>query len=54
MGRRFLEQEPLVSEKIMLAKEHLIYRYNKWDGSGHQAGLVVIELRDRAKVVSQT
>ena len=54
LGLRFLDQEPLVSEKIMLAKEHLLYRYNKWDGPGHQSGLVLIELRDRGQVASQT
>ena len=54
VGLRFLDQEPLVSEKVMLAKEHLLYRYNKWDGPGHQSGLVVIELRDRGEAVSPT
>ena len=54
LGRRFLDQETQVSEKIMLAKEHLLYRYNKWDGPGHQSGLVVIELRDRGEVVNQS
>ena len=54
MGLRFLDQESLVSEKIILAQEHLLYRYNQWDGPGHQAGLVVIELQDRDEAVSQT
>ncbi|MCH8898207.1 MAG: hypothetical protein IIC33_07935, partial [Chloroflexi bacterium] len=53
LGQRFVEQEPRVSEKIMQGHEHLLHRYNKWDGPGHQAGLVVIKLGDREDAVSQ-
>ena len=53
LGQRFVEQEPRVSEKIMRGHEHLLHRYNEWDGPGHQAGLVVIKLRDHADFTSQ-
>ena len=53
LGQRFVDQEPQVSEKIMQGHEHLLHRYNKWDGPGHDSGLVVIKLRDRGDVVSQ-
>ena len=46
LGRRFAEQEAETSEKILLAKEHLLRRYDWWDGDGHQAGLVTVALRD--------
>ncbi len=53
LGQRFVEQEPRVSEKIMRGHEHLLHRYNEWAGPGHQAGLVVIKLRDHADFTSQ-
>ena len=53
LGQRFVDQEPQVSERIMQGHEHLLHRYNKWDGPGHDSGLVVIKLRDRGDVVSQ-
>ena len=53
LGQRFVEREPRVSEKIMRGHEHLLHRYNEWDGPGHQAGLVVIKLREPGDVISQ-
>ena len=53
LGQRFADQETLVSEKILLAQEHLLHRYDQWDGLGHQSGLVVIKLRAGRDVVSQ-
>ena len=43
--RRFTEQNPDTSEKIILAKDHLLDRYDAFEGSGHRAGLAVIGLR---------
>ena len=47
LGQRFAEQEPEVAEKVLLAKDHLLVRYNGCHGPGHQAGLVVIGLRNK-------
>ena len=44
LGQRFAEQEPLVAEKVLLAKEHLLDRYDDCHGAGHEARLVVIGL----------
>ena len=46
LGEQFMEQAPRVSEKVMLSKEHLLKRYNEWDGPGHEGGLVIIRLRN--------
>ena len=54
LGQAFQQREPRVSEKILLAREHLLYRYNKWDGPGHESGLVVIKLRNRDVALRQT
>ena len=45
LGRRFSEQEAETGEKILRAKDHLIKRYDEWDGVGHQAALVTVALR---------
>jgi hypothetical protein len=45
LGQRFALQEPLATRKVLDAKDHLLARYDDCHGSGHQAGLVVIELR---------
>ena len=47
LGQQFLQREPQVCERIMLSKDHLLERYNKWDGPGHEGGLVVMKLRNR-------
>ena len=44
LGQTFVTMEPGVSEKILLGKEHLLHRYNEWDGPGHQSGLVIIRV----------
>ena len=46
-GRAFEEAEPEISRRILLARDHLLRRLDQCDGPGHQAGLVVIELRSR-------
>ena len=47
LGQQFFQREPQVCERIMLSKDHLLERYNKWDGPGHEGGLVVMKLRNR-------
>lgn len=44
LGCRFTEQEPRAAEKIMLAREHLLNRYDEFHGPDHEAGLIVINL----------
>ncbi len=45
LGESFVMMEPGVSQKILLGKEHLLHRYNEWDGPGHESGLVIIRVR---------
>ena len=45
LGRRFSEQEAETGEKILRAKDHLVRRYDEWDGGGHQTALVTVALR---------
>ena len=47
LGRQFFRREPQVGERVMLSKDHLLERYNGWDGPGHDGGLVVMKLRNR-------
>jgi len=46
LGAEFLEAEPEVSDKIMLAKDHLLARLDECDGPGHESGLVIMKLRN--------
>ena len=46
LGRAFEEAEPDVSSRILLARDHLLRRLDQCDGPGHEAGLVVIRLRN--------
>ena len=43
-GRRLLERAPEAAEKITLARTHLIERYDECHGSGHEGGLVIVDL----------
>ena len=49
LGQAFVLQEPRVSRHVLASQEHLLRRYNAWDGPGHQAGLVVIRLSGTAR-----
>ena len=49
LGRRFVEQEAETSQKILLAKDHLLRRYDEWDGGGHQTALVTVALRESSR-----
>jgi len=49
LGRRFAEQEAETSEKILLARDHLLRRYDWWEGDGHQAGLATVALRSSSR-----
>jgi hypothetical protein len=40
-----MRQEPETGERTLLAKEHLLRRYDEHVGHGHEAGLVIIGLR---------
>ncbi len=44
LGERFATKVPMASEKVILSKEHLLQRYDEWDGPGHEATLLVIQL----------
>ena len=44
LGQAFTEQTPFAGEKVMLSKEHLLARYDEWEGPGHEGGLVIIRL----------
>ena len=44
LGERFTREAPRASEEVLRSKEHLLKRYNEWDGQGHEASLLVIQL----------
>ena len=46
LGVKFLEAEPQVSDKILLARDHLLARLDECDGPGHESGLVILKLRN--------
>ena len=43
-GERFTREAPRASEEVLRSEEHLLKRYNQWDGLGHEATLLVIQL----------
>ena len=45
LGRRFAEQEADAAEKILLARDHLLKRYDWWDGDRHRVGIATVALR---------
>jgi hypothetical protein len=47
MGEEFRRSEPAVADKILRAGGHLLTRLDECDGSGHQAGLVIMKLRNQ-------
>ncbi len=49
LARRFSEEEAETSDKILLAEDHLLTRYDEWDGGEHQAALVTVALRNEMK-----
>lgn len=46
LGSAFAEAHPEAAAKVMDAREHLLARYDDSQGPGHEAGLVVIQLRN--------
>ena len=46
LGAAFMETEPEVSGKILLAGDHLLARLDECDGPGHTSGLVIMKLRN--------
>ena len=44
LGERFARVAPRASEEVIRSKEHLLKRYNEWDGQGHEASLLVMQL----------
>ncbi len=46
LGRTFHDAEPGVYDKILEAREHLLTRVNECEGEGHEAGLVLMNLRN--------
>ena len=53
LGRRFSEEEAETSDKILLAEDHLLARYDEWDGGGHRAALVTVALRSDMKIADK-
>jgi hypothetical protein len=47
LGQQLLEQDPHAGKYILASRDHLLERYDDWEGPGHQAGLVVIKLGKR-------
>ena len=45
LGRQFSEEEAEVSESIELAVDHLLRRYDDWEGDGHDGAIVTVALR---------
>ena len=54
ISRRFVEQEPETARKILDAEEHLLKRYDECHGPGHEAGLVIIGLRNASEDLRNT
>ena len=48
LGERFAAESPEAAEKILVARDHLLVRYNQWEAAEHEAGLVVIALSGNA------
>ena len=46
LGVQFSRAEPLVSERILAAKDHLLARLDECEGVSHQSGLVVMRLKN--------
>ena len=44
LGTQFSLAEPVASQRILEAEEHLLARLNECEGTGHQAGLVIMKL----------
>ena len=44
LGERFAREAPRASEEVIRSKDHLLKRYNEWDGPGHEASLLLIQL----------
>ena len=53
LGRRFSEDEPETSDKILLAEDYLLARYDQWEGGEHQAALVTVALRNDVKIYDE-
>ena len=46
LGQAFAGAEPEVADCILQSRDHLLQRLDQCDGPGHEAGLVIIKLRD--------
>ena len=46
LGAWFLDAEPEVGARILLARGHLLARLDECDGPGHDSGLVIMKLRN--------
>ena len=46
LGAAFSEAEPEVSGRILMARDHLLTRFDECDGPGHESGLVMMKLRN--------
>ena len=44
IGRQFTQQHPFASQQVLASEQHLLSRYNDSEGTGHQAGLVLVRL----------
>ena len=46
IGRQFTQEHPFASQQIMASERHLLSRYNASEGLDHEAGVVVVRLRN--------
>ncbi len=46
LGEKLLKAEHQISDKILLARDHLLARLDECDGPGHESGLVIMKLRN--------
>ena len=46
LGEEFRRAEPAVADRILRAGKHLLTRLDDCDGAGHEAGLVIMKLRN--------
>jgi len=44
IGRQFTLRHAFASQQVLASKQHLLSRYNDSEGTGHQAGLVLVGL----------
>ena len=54
LGEQFTESYPVAADKVLLARDHLLRRYDECHGPNHEAGLVVIALGETGNELRNT